>query len=393
MSDPWKYARQGFDRGVPRGVRAKERAEDLRFREEDLGLRKESGERAERGLKVQEAGEERAQKEFDAKETVKKARSTLNVARAQVANDNAFAAAKTMTDYYSSQIPNGDEIRVFLREHQADNPAFADVPPEHNVVVQSRTGGIQSFKDLNAVIEKAAAMADVKSITDAYQGARQRLAEKNAAAAETPFMAEDGKYYVNTYTMGPGGVPVQDKQVPYTGKAPAGVRTGLKAGLGREPSEKETQIKLGLREKIEEPKPGEAGKTAKAAADLQGKELDSLKKRLDLALRPFTKGAKSVFDFETGKMVTEGGNAIAEAQKLLDKAEKAPESLTDVEKKNVKKAELALQLYDQIFGSVTTLGGEKQSEGEAPPVEGARKAPDGKWYVQRDGQWYLVEPD
>jgi hypothetical protein len=28
----------------------------------------------------------------------------------------------------------------------------------------------------------------------------------------------------------------------------------------------------------------------------------------------------------------------------------------------------------------------------APPMEGARKAPDGNWYVQQNGKWFKVEP-
>lgn len=30
--------------------------------------------------------------------------------------------------------------------------------------------------------------------------------------------------------------------------------------------------------------------------------------------------------------------------------------------------------------------------GDKPPVPGARKAPDGNWYVQQDGKWFMVEP-
>ena len=34
---------------------------------------------------------------------------------------------------------------------------------------------------------------------------------------------------------------------------------------------------------------------------------------------------------------------------------------------------------------------DESGNSEQPPVAGARKAPDGKWYVQKDGKNYLVE--
>lgn len=36
-------------------------------------------------------------------------------------------------------------------------------------------------------------------------------------------------------------------------------------------------------------------------------------------------------------------------------------------------------------------GGKPAASSETPPVKGARKAPDGKWYVQKDGRYYRVD--
>lgn len=34
---------------------------------------------------------------------------------------------------------------------------------------------------------------------------------------------------------------------------------------------------------------------------------------------------------------------------------------------------------------------QRQNSQEQPPIAGARKAPDGRWYIQKDGKWNLVE--
>lgn len=409
MADPWKYAISGFNRGVPLGVRAAEKeeerkrleeAEETRKRElneryyrQDIktaedrataaGIRKEDvahrkqvqadkaasdaataehrktmQRMAKTTLGIKQAQEKRSQKEFNAKQAVKKARTTLNVARAQIANDNDFEAAATLTKYYNDEVQNGDEIRIFQRKFHADNPAFEGVSKNKNVVIQSRTTGIAAFKNLNAVIERAAAMANVKSITDAYRGSRKALAAKNAAAAESPELI-DGKYYIKTYKMGPGGVPVFDQQIPYVGKVEtAPVREALKAELGTEPTAEEVKTKLGIREKEKQP----LQTTAKQKAELAGKQLDAQKKRLDLALRPFKQSAKSVWDTKNDTFTVGGSNAITEAQKIIDKSKTG--NLTSIERKNLPKAIRALDLYDQIFGSVTASVPQRAGIGE-----------------------------
>lgn len=45
---------------------------------------------------------------------------------------------------------------------------------------------------------------------------------------------------------------------------------------------------------------------------------------------------------------------------------------------------------DAIIEAKLQQGGQPE-QADAPPVEGARKAPDGNWYVQRDGQYFKVE--
>lgn len=48
-----------------------------------------------------------------------------------------------------------------------------------------------------------------------------------------------------------------------------------------------------------------------------------------------------------------------------------------------------LQSLQQSLSS--EIGGETESAADQPPVEGAKKAPDGNWYVEKNGQWFRVD--
>ena len=53
----------------------------------------------------------------------------------------------------------------------------------------------------------------------------------------------------------------------------------------------------------------------------------------------------------------------------------------------------SLGVYEDLYakpGAKFELGLGEAPKGEQPPVAGARKAPDGNWYVQKDGKWFMV---
>ena len=51
----------------------------------------------------------------------------------------------------------------------------------------------------------------------------------------------------------------------------------------------------------------------------------------------------------------------------------------------------AIDRIDAIVAAKLQGGGGTEAGGDPPPVPGARKAPDGNWYTQQNGQWYRVE--
>ena len=51
----------------------------------------------------------------------------------------------------------------------------------------------------------------------------------------------------------------------------------------------------------------------------------------------------------------------------------------------------AMDRIDAIVAAKLQSGGGTEAGGDPPPVPGARKAPDGNWYTQQNGQWYRVE--
>jgi hypothetical protein len=88
---------------------------------------------------------------------------------------------------------------------------------------------------------------------------------------------------------------------------------------------------------------------------------------------------------------------------LQSKVDAARKALTDDPATQTAFDEAASQLWDALPPGANRaqlmkdLGIEKAewsyTKPEAPPVDGARKAPDGNWYVQKpDGKWAIVEP-
>lgn len=63
------------------------------------------------------------------------------------------------------------------------------------------------------------------------------------------------------------------------------------------------------------------------------------------------------------------------------------ENITDEEiKEEVRRA---MSLYPDFLDDAGTT--QPSGQDESPPMEGARKAPDGNWYIQQDGKWFRVD--
>jgi len=371
MGDPWGSAIRGFERGVPLGVRSAERAEDKAEREAK-GKKDEAFRN--RGRAIEEAREGREKEAFDSKKAAEIANLQLSIARAHDLAGRELPAIKAVMDTYK-EIPNGDEIIII-----PENDEFGGRIQGGSFSLVSKVYGETKFKNVRDIIKHASKLAKAKTISDSMDANDRSLAQENSDLERKPYLKEDGKRYIEQKKLGPGGAHVFDKEIPYEGIARMGkVRAGL-VDEGLAGTDKQVEIKLGLKGKPTET-------TAKDLAELEGKNLDAMRKKFDLAMKPFTTSAKSVFDFKTGQVTTEGGNAIASARKLVEKSETNPKSLTSIDKKNLPMAINGLALYNRISAAVTESGG--GASGDYPP----KRAPDGKLYTKKNGIIYLVEEE
>ncbi len=397
MADPWGSAIQGFKTGVPMGIRSSERAEDKAEKEGIETTRK--AERAEdvkyrgEGLKIRQAAEGRAKKDWDAKELSKIANKYMNISRAHNLSGRNYAAGEAMVRAYS-EIKNGDELQIYQREYLSKtdktgnltNKVFGDIKPEDTVLLVSKLGGKIPFKNMRAAIEYGSKLLNAKDVNATMMANQARIDQKNAGEKE--YLTKTGEHKIDTWVRSPvHGGPIKGESAEYTGPIRISEKRQEQYETlgGRFPTPEEARIQEGFIEKEKQP----LQTTAKAEAELQGKNFDMMKKKLDLAMRLFKKSAKSVFDFTTGKITTEGGNAIQSAQKLVEKSKTAPESLTPTEKTNLPKAISALKLYDQISLAVTESTKPESSEGDYEN----KRAPDGKLYTKKNGVVYLVEEE
>ena len=267
---------------------------------------------AEKNLKIAETKASQAtklfnqsQKEYSAAQVVDATNTMITKAEALHQAGFTEEAMLMLSQHYNKAIEDGNEVRLMPMSEE-----FADAPEGTKFVMQSRMGGPDGpftyFKNFKQILSLSKKLNNSKGVMAAIEAAKLKGKAKGIEA-----------------------------------------RTEVETGLDRTATGDEMKSKLGIRKPEDQP----LQTTAKDTAILKGKQLDNAKKSLDLALLPFKKSAKSIFDFTSGQVTTEGGNAIAEAQKLVDKSQAG--TLTATEKKNLAKAIRALDLYDQVFGAAT----------------------------------------
>lgn len=446
----WDAAMPAFDAGLQMGTRANERKADLQLRKQERetdrterdtvrreGLDERKAVRAtettryeadkaentrrytESQIRLDDQQDREAtkfdqeQKDREKKEQFEKTRKKFDAAALLFDSGADRQAAAILIDAYNNDLINGDEIRVIFKSDAANPELKAkwDTDPNFqgkDIVVQSKQNGILPFKNMRDVMKYAAAKLDQKTFLEGSKQAEQSIAALNAK--EQPFLAKDGHKYLQTWELGPGGLPKKGPITPYTGVDRASALQEKVADtetvLGRKPTTAEKQTILGVREKEKTAAPAAAEDTMKAlksTADLTGKQRDQFKKDLDLVLRPFSAGGKPVLDFKTGEITTAGTNALATASKLVDKAAASPATLSVEEKRNLPHAKRALQIYEAISGFVSkgygaTPGGEKPQAGSAdmpdPVANKGRRMTDtdtGKKYKSDGTKWIEVK--
>lgn len=374
----WDSANRAFAPGVQLGERSaeneKRRMERETEREYQKGRDKVTDER-------NKAIDERESTKFQwessdrqKKELYEKAEKSFLAANAlyeagETLGDEAQKrmAAKLLADTYNQHWVNGDEIKIIFKSDSAGNPKLAekwdtdDNLKGKDVAILSKSGGLMPFKNLKDVFKFAAGGLNQNEFLAGAKLAEEKVALLNAK--EEPFKGKDGHDYVQTWELGPGGIPRKGPVRAYTdvakesegqkkvreaetilgGKVTKGERRVL-AGL----AEKETATERVKREGVG--KGEDALKISKALAELSEKERNIFKKDMDFVLRPFASKGTELFD-EDGEMTPAANTALDEALQLIDKAD-AGKDLTPAEKKKLTHARRAWDMYNKISGKV-----------------------------------------
>jgi virulence-associated protein VagC len=363
----WDSASQGMDMGVKLGAHAADRAAYKEMKGKELT---ESTRRFD--IENKRATDRFTWESTDRqkKEQYEKAEKSFNAANAlfeagETTGDETQTrmAAKLLADTYNQHWVNGDEMRIIFKGDSANNPKVAQKWNEDpnlkdkDVAVLSKGGGIMPFNDLKEVFKFASANLNMKNFTEGVKKAEASVAAMNNK--EEPFTAEDGHKYVKTWEVGPGGIPQAGPVRAYTDvtKQSKGQETLKEAEvvLGRPLSKEEKRVKAGV-SKMESPseriaaEKASKGESTKNALDITSKALDIHRKNLALVLTPFAKPGKDLFD-ENDELTNDGQTALDAAGKLINKVDNK-EPLTSEEKRKVKHAYRAWDMYNKISGAV-----------------------------------------
>ncbi|HOR32432.1 MAG TPA: hypothetical protein PK391_08490, partial [Syntrophales bacterium] len=388
------------------GERGAERAADREEREKWRGEQKERWDKQD--ARAQEAHDIQVE-EYDSKKQFDKAKKSFNAAHALYEASEATGdknqqrmAAKLLADTYNQHWVNGDEMKIIFKGDSTNNPELAqkwDADPnlkDKEVAILSKTGGIMPFKNLKDTFKFAASNLNMENFTAGEKQAEAQVAALNAK--EEPFMGKDGKYYVNTWKRGKGGMPEKGEAKPFEGVTKASKLqqdvTESETVLGRKMTSEEKRVKAGL-SKPESPSERIAAAAKMAAAKGEGggkdgkgsgmtkKDLDAAKASLDILLRPFVSKGQPVLDPETGEMTQAADNGLKVAGSLIDKYKEDPKSLTKEERRNLPHAVRAWEVYKSISAAVTA--------GHVSPEQAARMAEgEGGQVNYKDGNWHVV---
>lgn len=200
MADFWDYATEGFNRGVPLGVRTAERGQDLKIEQDrwnkDYDLRKDEADRSKErhGLQMKTAKIELGEKEEKQRQT--NFRRSFVMAKALADTGDEEAAGTLISQAYTKLVNNGDEAQFIYKKHSPENKIWKTAEgKDAEVLMLSRQHGLVPYKSLKDVLKVLEPYAmDSDKLIEYEREERNKLDERNAG--EKPFRAKDGKLYV-----------------------------------------------------------------------------------------------------------------------------------------------------------------------------------------------------
>lgn len=336
----WRGMSQGFEQGVPLGVRAADRAEEKRrweienTREEaregrqktshdqQIQLGKKQLESAD--LELQAGRDQARQKNF---------RRVYITAKALADDGDEEAAGSMISQAYNKMVNNGDEVRLIFKKHKPDDEVWKKSEnKDANILVLSKTNGLRRAKTMSDILKSLKSYADDPD--KFFEHERQERAKvDDLNAQEKPFRGKDNRLYVRKWSLTASNGK-QAEIVPYTGQEPMSAIeqtiNAVKELVDRKTiTGEEGRIALGF-SKAESPSErvaarkslSESGARAmKDALDIRGKQLDQQDKRLALVLKPFGVTGETIID-EFGNMTNDGNSALNAALQLIEKRRK-----------------------------------------------------------------------
>ncbi len=389
----WDSASEGFNRGVPLGMRMADQAREEERWKKEQGLREKQDTRAQQShektmkltdIQVEEATDKQTHRKV--KQGIGQMVGLLNVGE----EDAALQLAQVM---YRQLYPDGKDVRVFSRNWNSEDKIWEKQDKDTNfLVVTGREGEAASpvpFKSAKDVIDIFTPYLDYDKYAEDMKELRKQRNEFNGK--QESFVGEDGKRYVKQMNeKGEVGT------VEFTGPVRESIlkqrkREASEAGL----SKGDTRIAMGLS------KPEGASEAAKnmAQADKARLEISEIKKgggkgstkealanfktTMEIALMPFVSKGKPVLNPETMEMTENGENGLKVARALLTKAKNTPNALTEADLANLQDAEEAVNLY----GAIKTAMGIRTPSGVDPAKINKRIKDLGLVQDPKTGKW------
>jgi len=334
-----KWRREDLDiaatrRAEDKAQKDKEYKEDVRQYNEEQKIR--GSEESRRKVRFG-----REQREYKKKKRFDVIKTKINTAKALVDAGDHRQAAKMVMDMYNDEYPDDDESRIIFKEDNPDDEIWKKYD-DHEMLVISKKQGVLPIKRMQDLLEVMASTVDYKEFSKDDDALEARVSAKNDA--EKPFRAQDGKFYIQKWKRGKGGMPEKDGDpMPYVGPTAMGKDLERAAAVGLENlSVKDREILIKMREQKKEPTP----KDSKGAFDAQKAETEVMIKDLTLLLKPFAKSGTMLLISDSGDLTKAGQTALDAASDLWQKQKDKPKSMSPQEKRKVNQAKELLQTYE-----------------------------------------------
>jgi len=440
MPNFWSGMSKGFEAGVPIGIQGARDEESSRRWDEALSLRKkEQKETQDIREKREERETERHETSMADREDKKNFEKAERLVKAGQQTQDARVKARLYQQAYKYW-PNGDEVMIMSPR---DNPELRQTPDFQDpaianaeLVVISKNNGIMPVGSAQELDKMVAGMFNQDEYLRELAASKKNVDAANAQAMGKPMQADDGKWYITKYKMTPDGSVAFDRYEQYTGPIPMSEQKKALNALGIDPDTPEGKEIAKIVTGIKGPEGGEPSEFAK-------KVTKSQEGRAERALDLQEEGQ----EFNKAKAISTERRAIDELEMRKEEHEAKMKALPDKYKYEGKKRSLELQKLEEevkakkrtskgkvltpkdrvkIWGDLdnlynnefTDMAGETVSDAPKRDTwkkaefkritgedwdqairpswvpKGARKGPDGNWYIkdEKTGRTLKVVP-